>query len=141
MLLRASQMGITTIEGKNITSGKPVRSKQGRGHDVAIGVNPDIQENEPTVAANPLNSNKLVAGSHYIGETGNTCVAYTSSNGGASWTAPVAMQQLTDISFCSDPVLAYAPDGKRVYYAYMDIKSTVEDTPTTTTLTTTGISW
>lgn len=32
------------------------------------------------------------------------------------------MAQLTPDSFCSDPVLAYAPDGRRVYYAYMDIK-------------------
>ena len=32
------------------------------------------------------------------------------------------MQQLTPASRCSDPVLAYAPDGSRVYYAYIDIK-------------------
>jgi hypothetical protein len=32
------------------------------------------------------------------------------------------MPQLTPGSNCSDPVLAYAPDGSRVFYAYMDIK-------------------
>lgn len=131
MLLRAAQMGITEIEGKDITSGQPARSRTRRGHDVAIGVNPDIHENEPTVAANPMNSNKLVAGSHYIPEAG--CAVYTSSNGGVNWTSPVAMPLLTDLSFCSDPVLAYSPDGGRVYYAYMDIKSTVEETATTIT--------
>jgi hypothetical protein len=135
MLLRAATMGITVIEGKDINSGHLARTRRGRGHDVAIGVNPVIHENEPTVAANPVESQKLVAGSHYIRETGNSCVAYTSSNGGTSWTAPVAMPQLTDFSFCSDPVLAYAPDGSRVYYAYMDIKSTVEETPPTIAIT------
>ena len=135
MLLRAATMGITMIEGKDISGGKPAKNKKGRGHDVAIGVNPLIHENEPTVAANPVDSSKLVAGSHYIGNTGNSCVAYTSSNGGASWTSPVAMPQLTGTSFCSDPVLAYSPDGSRVYYAYMDIKSSAEETPTTITFT------
>ena len=135
MLLRAATMGVTVIEGKDINSGKPAKNKKGRGHDVPIGVNPLIHENEPTVAANPVDSNKLVAGSHYISDTGNSCVAYTSSNGGANWTSPVAMPHLTGTSFCSDPVLAYAPDGSRVYYAYMDIKSTVEETPTTITFT------
>ena len=135
MLLRASAMGITTIEGKDIGSGKPSKNKKGRGHDVPIGVNPAIQENEPAVAANPVDSNKLVAGSHYISETGNSCVAYTSSNGGASWTSPVPMPHLTDFSFCSDPVLAYAPDGSRVYYTYMDIKSTFEENPPLITIT------
>lgn len=135
MLLRAATMGVTVIEGKDINSGKPAKNKKGRGHDVPIGVNPVIHENEPTVAANPVDSSKLVAGSHYIGNTGNSCVAYTSSNGGASWTSPVAMPHLTEFSNCSDPVLAYAPDGSRVYYTYMDIKSLFEETPTTITFT------
>ena len=135
MMLRAATMGITVIEGKDINSGKPAKSKKGRGHDVPIGVNPAIQENEPTVAANPVDSSKLVAGSHYISEIGNRCVAYRSSNGGASWTSPVTMPHLTEISNCSDPVLAYAPDGSRVYYTYMDIKSFVEETSTTITFT------
>ncbi|HXQ36058.1 MAG TPA: hypothetical protein VN843_18725, partial [Anaerolineales bacterium] len=91
MLLRAATMGVTVIEGKDINSGKPSKNKKGRGHDVPIGVNPAIHENEPTVAANPVNSQKLVAGSHYISEAGNSCVAYTSANGGTSWTSPIAM--------------------------------------------------
>jgi hypothetical protein len=39
------------------------------------------------------------------------------------------MPQLTEASGCSDPVLAYAPDGIRVYYAYMDIKQIVVPVP------------
>lgn len=133
MLLRAATMGVTVIEGKDIISGQPSNNRSGRGHDVPIGVNSVIHENEPAVAANPVNNMRLVAGSHYISETGNVCVAYTSSNGGASWTSPIPMPHLTETSFCSDPVLAYAPDGSRVYYTYMDIKSTVEETATTIT--------
>lgn len=137
MLLRAQRLGIRTIEGKDIsTSGNPPgQNGRGRVNNIPIGVDPDIHENEPTVAANPVSRKKLVAGSHYISETGNSCVAYTSSNGGVSWTSPVAMPQLTAWSFCSDPVLAYAPDGSRVYYAYMDIKSTFVETATTITFT------
>lgn len=61
-------------------------------------------------------------------------MAYSSSNSGANWTLPVVMPQLKESSFCSDPVLAYASDGSRVYYAYMDIKSFFEETETTFTI-------
>ena len=100
MMLRAATMGITVIEGKDISRSRIARNKQGRGHDTRIGVNPNIDENEPTIAANPVYNNYLVAGSHYIPEAG--CVVYTSSDGGTSWTSPVAMPLLTDFSFCSD---------------------------------------
>ncbi|HEY5573236.1 MAG TPA: sialidase family protein [Anaerolineales bacterium] len=135
MLLRADALGITTIQGKDISESgiPPSKGKPGRTDDVPIGVNPVIHENEPTVAANPANKKKLVAGSHYIGEIEVACVAYTSSNGGSSWSLPVVMPQLTEISSCSDPVLAYAPGGSRVYYAYMDIKFSFEETETTIT--------
>jgi hypothetical protein len=133
MLLRAKRMGIKKIFGKDI-SGRG-RSAAQHGHsrvdDIPIGANPAIEENEPAAAASPVNRKNLVAGSHYI--PNNPCVAYTSSDGGINWTAPVAMPQLTGASFCSDPVLAYAPDGSRVYYAYMDIKSTVDFIGTTVT--------
>ncbi len=93
--------------------------------DVGIGVHPTKHENEPTVAANPTDKKFLVAGSHFFGPPApftNRCVAYRSSNHGATWSAPFAMPHLSPLSECSDPVLAYAPDGSRVYYAYMDIK-------------------
>jgi len=134
MLLRAAVMGITTIEGKDISQSgiPPARGRHRRVDDVPIGMNPVIHENEPSLAANPANKKKLVAGSHYIGLE-VACVAFTSGNGGSSWSLPVVMPQLTEVSSCSDPVLAYAPDGSRVYYAYMDIKSTFEETETTFT--------
>lgn len=137
MLLRAATLSLKTIEGKDISGSgnSPDNGQQSRVDDVPIGVNPEIHENEPTVAANPVDSKKLVAGSHYILNFGNSCVAYASVNGGVSWTSPVAMPHLTEISVCSDPVLAYSPDGSRVYYAYMDIKSSVQQTPSTIAFT------
>ena len=134
MALRADILGITEIEGKDISTsgGQLAQNKPGRIDDVPIGVNPVIHENEPTVAANPANKKYLVAGSHYL-NGGVACVVYKSSNGGSSWSLPVVMPQLTETSFCSDPVLAYAPDGSRVYYAYMDIKSFFEETEETFT--------
>lgn len=111
--------------GFTVASGS-VRSASGRAN-VGIGVDPVQDENEPTVVANPRNADILVAGSHslfppaFLTETGR-CVAYASRDGGSTWSAPVLMPQLTSESQCADPVLAYAPDGRRVYFAYMDIK-------------------
>lgn len=129
MLIAAESLGITEIEGKDISSES---SQSGSGVsrkeiDVGIGVHVTKHENEPTVVFNPRARRNLVAGSHFFGlpaPTVNRCVAYTSSDNGATWSLPVEMPMLTPNSSCSDPVLAYAPDGSRVYYAYMDIKGT-----------------
>ena len=113
-------------------------------NDVPIGANPDVDEFNPSVAANPVQMNYLVAGSQYYtedpnpGDTGEgrkTCVVYTSSDGGQTWTEPQPMPMLSDTSDCQYPVIAYAPDGSRVYYAYTDIKATVESTELTFTRT------
>src|SRR3990170_686754 len=63
MLLRAAVMGITTIEGKDISQSgiPPARGRHRRVDDVPIGMNPVIHENEPSLAANPANKKKLVA--------------------------------------------------------------------------------
>jgi hypothetical protein len=93
------------------------------GGDIGVGTSPR-DENEPTVAADPRDEDVLVAGSHSFDPVTqiNHCVAYASRDGGASWSSPLELPQLTSESFCSDPVLAYAPDGRRVYYAYLDVK-------------------
>lgn len=97
-------------------------------NNTAIRYFPKSSENEPTVVANPKDSDKLVAGMHFYGDQGVSCVAHYSRNGGKSWNSiPIFMRQLTYDSTCSDPVLAYEPDGSRVYYAYMDIKFTTFD--------------
>lgn len=106
------------------SSSGTITDEPGRSaNNVAIRDFPNVSENEPTVVANPKDSKRLVAGSHFIGSEGNRCIAHYSKDGGETWNPrPIFMPQLTHESECSDPVLAYSPDGSRVYYAYMDIK-------------------
>jgi hypothetical protein len=122
MLLTAELLGVTEIQGKPTkpqtqdTHGSPKRLI-----DVPVATDPIAHENEPSVATSTKDKKLLVAGYHFI--TGTVrCEARHSSDGGMSWSAPVTMPQLTPTSQCSDPVLAYSPDGSTVYYAYMDIK-------------------
>ena len=127
MLLAGERHGVTKIRGKTLGPGRARRrGSQARLEDVPIAASPGAEENEPSVAANPRQKKKLVVGYHSI--TDNVyCHARRSSDGGRTWSAPVVMPQLTAESSCSDPVVAYAPDGSRVYYAYMDIKFTTGD--------------
>jgi hypothetical protein len=125
MLQLASRLGVTTIQDKPLK-----RRKAARGNgptrklsDVPIANHSTAHENEPTITASPKQKKRLVAGYHYITEAGGVrCQARRSTDGGRSWSSPVLMPQLTAASQCSDPVLAYSPDGGRVFYAYMDIK-------------------
>src|SRR5215207_3953864 len=114
MLIAAEELGISVIAGKDVSQGgsPPGNANAKKLLDVGIGIHPTKDENEPTVASNPRDKKKLVAGSHFSGlppPTANRCVAYTSSDRGATWSAPFAMPRLSASSFCSDPVLAYAP--------------------------------
>jgi hypothetical protein len=127
MLIAADQLGVTEIQGKTVSSpgSQPGSANPPKTTDVGIGTDPVGHENEPSVASNPKDKKKLVAGSHFFPATtaGDIdCVAYRSTDGGNTWSAPVVMPQLTLDSACSDPVLAYNADGSKVYYAYMDIK-------------------
>jgi hypothetical protein len=123
MLLTADRLGVTEVRGKSIKPKKKDRHNGPRKKltDVPIAADPNADENEPTVAANPKKKKLLVAGSHFITDVVR-CEARHSSDGGRNWSALVLMPQLTAESQCSDPVLTYSPDGKRVFYAYMDIK-------------------
>lgn len=129
--LNAHEEGKPAPSGLRTVSDKPNRS----AHNFAIRDFPNVHEDEPTVAANPHSDELLVAGSHFIAD-GNRCIAHYSSDGGKTWSPrPIFMPQLTHRSNCSDPVLAWAPNGSRVYYAYMDIKFEVTFTDSTLTLT------
>jgi hypothetical protein len=108
-----------TFGSRRVAEHRPARS----ANNAAIRDLPNVSENEPTVVANPRDPKRLVAGTHFFGETARRCLAHHSSDGGKTWNMGlIFMPQLTSQSECSDPVLAYAPDGSRVYYAYMDIK-------------------
>ena len=123
MLLTADQLGVTEIQGKSIhPQNQEAHNGPKKLNDVPIANHPTAHENEPTVTTNPKKKNLLVAGNHFIIGGRVRCEARNSSDGGESWSAPVQMPQLSPASNCSDPVLAYAPDGSRVFYAYMDVK-------------------
>ena len=141
-LVLARQLGLTEIAGKRIGGGSPGNAQAKKLKDVAIGADPVQEEDEPSVAANPKSKKYLVAGSQSFPsanfETG--CVAYSSSDSGATWSAPYPMPQLESYSFCSDPVIVYAPNGSRVYYTYMDIKS-VDDLTNWPASYTANVDW
>jgi hypothetical protein len=125
----ASALGVTEVAGKslNASPGGPGRANAKKLTDVPVGARPDRDENEPTVAANPVDRDHLIAGNHFFPQGGvNRCVAYTSSDRGARWSDAIVLPQLSAVSTCSDPVLAYAPDGSRAYYSYMDIKTVTD---------------
>ena len=115
--------GLVTTSGSSSNTGPISEASARSAHNVAIADFPHSSENEPTVAANPRNPNNLVSGMHFYGDRGVRCAAHYSRDGGKTWNLkPIVMPQLTHRSSCSDSVLAYAPDGSRVYFLYMDIK-------------------
>jgi hypothetical protein len=131
MFILAQHLGVTEIQGKSIkppSDGPKGTHSPKKLMDVPIGTDLTAHENEPTVATSPKNKKLLVVGNHREPPPGSPftvatrCEARHSSDGGVTWSAPVLMPQLTPASQCSDPVLAYSPDGGRVYYVYMDIK-------------------
>jgi uncharacterized repeat protein (TIGR01451 family) len=136
MFLAAESLGITQIAGKDISgSGSPPGNAQAKTlEDVGIGVDPILHENEPTVAANPKDKKHLVAASHLATPGAGPVIVdvritiFRSEDGGATWSGPVLADRLPGAIFSSDPVLAYTPDGSRVYLAYLDEKDPADGT-------------
>ena len=114
-ILAAESLGITSIGGKPLTGGNSPGDAQAKKLvDVPVGNHPTKHENEPTVAVNPKDAKKLVAGSHFFGPpapTTNRCVAYTSSDRGATWSAPVAMPHLTPAAGAATRCWSTLPTG------------------------------
>jgi hypothetical protein len=81
-------------------------------------------QNEQNIVINPTNSNNLVTSSNETRIDGFE--VYFSSNGGASWTDVVlrgwtsstgGLGVFAGLSSCGDPVLAFDPDGSRLYFS------------------------
>jgi hypothetical protein len=88
-----------------------------------------LREDNPSIAVNPVNKKFMVTVSNAVdpgNNNSNPCKAYRSTDGGLTWSPGVAMwlmQYEGSNDLCSDPVVAYSPDGKRVYMAYVDAES------------------
>jgi hypothetical protein len=91
--------------------------------DTPVGVDPNIEENEPSITVNPTNPKFVVAAFHAIGTGG--CAVYRSTDGGLTWSFVTFLPLLFPTDFCSDPVVRYSPNGAIVYAVYMSIRSDV----------------
>jgi hypothetical protein len=88
----ALDLGIESIAGKRRGIGSQESPKPPKAGDVPIGTTA-LEENEPTVVANPTDKKYLVAGSHAYPLGGRIrCVAYTSSDGRAQGAADAREQ-------------------------------------------------
>ncbi|MFO1129356.1 MAG: sialidase family protein [Rhodospirillales bacterium] len=84
--------------------------------DVPIAADPGKAELSQAIAANPKNPARLVAVISR-GLWSGPCFAVRSSDGGRTWSQPVALPPARALS-CSGADVAFAPDGSRVYAAY-----------------------
>lgn len=123
MLYFAQEYNITEIDGKKIDT-QGVDKKKDRPNtfvDRPVGADPVKHENEPSISARPNSSSVVVAATHYLYDP--PCVAYRSTDGGASWSSPVNLPLLHSDDVCSDPVVRWAPDSTVVYAIYMSFTS------------------
>lgn len=94
-----------------------------------------------SVAANPKNGNIFLAA--YA--AGGSCWVRTTTNAGATWTAakklPIPVG--TASKDCIGPALTWAPDGTRVYAAYLraDVATTLEQEAFVSASTDRGATW
>ncbi len=133
VVLMAKALGVTELRGKDVdpNQGPPGSGGPPKLRDVGIGIT-SAHENEPSVAANPTDKKFMVAASHKFPAPGGVrCVVFTSDDRGETWSSGFLLPQLPG-GQCSDPVVTYAPNGSRVYVAYMDIKFTFNPAPPVT---------
>ncbi|MBI5388626.1 MAG: exo-alpha-sialidase [Verrucomicrobia bacterium] len=123
--IAAMRLGLTTATGRPLEmegAAADLTARQFMPRNVPIAAS-DEEEDEPYVVANPRRPNLLVAASHKFSSVfpGLVWIAVSrSTNAGATWSAATTLPLLTPDSTAGDPSLAYAPDGRRVYCAYLD---------------------
>ena len=143
--MRKARLYNMDLQGKSVfqPEGVIVPQKPKKLTDVPIAdyAGPEgyaVREDDPYIAINPVNKKFMVTVSNAFdpGYTSNwcnfngnhcmvPCMAYYSSDGGVTWSPGYAMWLFGwgSDNLCSDPVVAYSPDGKRVYMAYLDLES------------------
>jgi hypothetical protein len=95
--------------------------------DVAIADDPGVLEIRPSVVTSPRRQDIVVmayAGAQFPSAPAVRCFASISFDRGRRWSEPVRLPTLSDTSDCGAPALAYSPDGRYLYAAYQDQRTT-----------------
>lgn len=96
--------------------------------DAAAGPAPEVliaaAADQPLLAAHPTRPGVLAI-------IDGSCRLYGSRDGGATWAPLPPPPRLTAESTCARPALAYAPDGARLYVAYVDGRTSAPREQTT----------
>jgi hypothetical protein len=95
--------------------------------DVPIATDPAISQSAPSIAASPRRSNSLVTAYSAIGfpsPASSRCFARRSSDWGKTWSEAVRLPTLDEGSACTRVTLAYSRNGRRLYAAYTDDRTT-----------------
>jgi hypothetical protein len=147
----ASLLGLRTLHGRPLAESAPsvllrrvppafgrpsalARADVDPTTDVPIGAAPSLTETRPSVAASPSDLQVVVAaygGFVYPVAPTRRCAVVRSVDGGRTFGEPAFLPRLGPASSCNDPVLAWSPNGQRLYAAYRDFKGgTVVYSPT-----------
>jgi hypothetical protein len=122
----AKQVGVTQVYGKALSQGTKTTGKvsiTSVAPNIPVATTPFTIQNEPSIAANPMNPKELLA---FLIDTSTAfgCSVYYSVDGGSTWTfvgspaqSPNAIGPGTTDT-CYDPVVRFAPDGSVAYLAY-----------------------
>src|SRR6267143_6914137 len=86
------------------------------GDDIQVSTSP-LSQNEPSIAINPSNPQQLVAGANDQLATRDWLGAYTSSDGGLTWTNGLIPMtgNLTGFQEASDPAVSFSQNGILYY--------------------------
>lgn len=139
----ARAFGMTTLMGRPLDPGPGAvrralrtRFRSSRWHrwhrrppklgDVAITDDPLLTQNAPNIVSHPRYKSVLVTA--YVGfpfpEAQETqCIVKRSFDGGRTWSDGVFLPLRPTAVSCGGPVLAYSPDGRRLYAAYQDFRA------------------
>lgn len=119
---RAARRAVSAMKGPEC----PVTTQT----DVPVAANPLLTESRPDVAASPGRAGLVVAAylAYPYSEAPEVrCATARSVDRGRTFSPPVFLPLLGASSFCGDPVLAWAPNGSRLFAAYRDFRVGLEE--------------
>jgi len=122
----AKRLGVTYLMDKDFEASEKKGDGYRAGLDQPVDSDPVGSQNEPSIAASPIDESIVVVLAHndfnFSGSV-NACSIYLSFNGGVSYFYDSDVPLLNPTDFCSDPVVRFSPDGNTVYYNYLSVRS------------------